>query len=166
MVLTMPSANKDFAEYCCELLASAGPCVARRMFGGWGISTDGLTLALMTDLGQGDRLWLKADADSRARFEAAGCERFTYTVRGVPKSMNYYSAPLYAMESQQCMAPWARLALESALKARSAPATRPRLAIESRAKPARPALKRSSAPATPPRARASAPKARRSSSKG
>ena len=116
----MPSTNQDFAEYCCELLASVGPCVARRMFGGWGISTGGLTLALMTNLGQGDQLWLKADAGSRARFEAAGCARFSYTARGVPRSMNYYSAPQDAMESPQLMAPWARLALESALTARSA----------------------------------------------
>lgn len=129
----MPSTNKDFAEYCCELLASVGPCVARRMFGGWGISTGGLTLALMTDLGQGDKLWLKADEASRARFEAAGCERFTYTVRGAPKSMNYYSAPVDAMEAPQCMAPWARLALESALKARSAGAKRAKPATKSRA---------------------------------
>jgi DNA transformation protein len=33
-------------------------------------------------------------------------------------SMNYYSAPDDAMESPQLMAPWARLALEAALKAR------------------------------------------------
>ncbi|MGH8822648.1 MAG: TfoX/Sxy family protein [Rhodoferax sp.] len=154
----MPSTNKDFAEYCCELLASAGPCVARRMFGGWGISTGGLTLALMTDLGHGDRLWLKADADSRARFEAAGCERFTYTARGVPKSMNYYSAPVDAMESQQFMAPWARLALESALKARSAPARLARPATKSKAKPAKPAVKRTMAPTAPPSARRKSPR--------
>jgi len=162
----MPSANKDFADYCCELLASAGPCVARRMFGGWGIGTGGLTLAIMTNLGQGDQLWLKADADSRAAFEAAGCKRFTYLVRGVPKSMNYYSAPVDAMESVQFMAPWARLALESALKARSAPARRARPASKSIAKPAKPAPKRSIAPAAPPSARATPPSARRKSIKG
>lgn len=136
------------------------------MFGGWGISTGGLTLAILANLGQGEKLWLKADTDSRAHFEATGCERFSYTARGVPKSMNYYSAPVDAMESQQFMAPWARLALESALKARSAPARRSRPGTKSRAKPAKPAVKRTTASATPPRARARPQSARRKSPKG
>ncbi|MCJ7800064.1 MAG: competence protein TfoX, partial [Polaromonas sp.] len=28
------------------------------MFGGYGISTDGLTLGILADLGQGEALWL------------------------------------------------------------------------------------------------------------
>ena len=51
------------------------------MFGGWGISTEGLTIALVADLGSGEKLWLKADDDTRRRFEEAGCERFTYACR-------------------------------------------------------------------------------------
>ena len=46
------------------------------MFGGWGLSVDGLTVAIVTDLGDGDTFWLKADADTLTRFEAAGCKRF------------------------------------------------------------------------------------------
>lgn len=116
----MPSAaNPDFAAYCCELLASAGPCDAKRMFGGWGIATGGLTMALIADLGQGERLWLKANDASRSHFEAAGCTRFIYLAKGVSKSMNYYSAPDEAMESPHAMAPWAQLALAAALQARA-----------------------------------------------
>ena len=113
----MPSKNQEFATYCCDLLGAIGPCVLRRMFGGYGISRDGLTVAIMTDLGQGEKLWLKADDDSRALFEAAGCQRFGYQREGVARSMNYYSAPEEAMDSPQLMAPWARLALDAALKA-------------------------------------------------
>ena len=109
--------NLEFANYCCDLLASAGRCVAKRMFGGFGISTGGLTVALMTDLGQGEKLWLKADDDSRAQFEVAGCQRFGYLQGGVARSMNYYSAPEEAMDSPPLMAPWARLALQAALAA-------------------------------------------------
>lgn len=114
----MPSKNQEFATYCCDLLGAIGPCVLRRMFGGFGISRDGLTVAIMTDLGQGEKLWLKADDESRALFEAAGCQRFGYLREGVSRGMNYYSAPEEAMDSQQQMAPWARLALEAALKAK------------------------------------------------
>ena len=108
----------EFAQYCCDLLSTVGPCVARRMFGGYGISTDGLTLALLADLRAGEKLWLKADETSRSVFEAAGCERFVYQAKDKLMSMNYYSAPDYAMESPALMGPWAQLALEAALKAR------------------------------------------------
>ena len=52
----MATPKDDFAIYCCELLSGVGPCVARRMFGGYGISTSGLTLALVADLGGGEKL--------------------------------------------------------------------------------------------------------------
>lgn len=116
----MASSDPEFARYCCELLASAGPCVAKRMFGGWGISTDGLTLAILADLGEGETLWLKADESTLAQFEAAGCKRFTYPSKDGPKSMNYYSAVPEAMESPALMRPWARLALEAAVRAHAA----------------------------------------------
>ena len=113
----MPSQNQEFATFCCDLLGAIGPCVLRRMFGGYGISLDGLTVALMTDLGQGEKLWLKANDVTRPMFEAAGCQRFGYLRQGVDRSMGYYSAPEDAMDSRELMAPWARLALQAALKA-------------------------------------------------
>jgi DNA transformation protein and related proteins len=119
--------SKEFASYCCDLLASAGPCVAKRMFGGFGISTEGLTLAILADLGDGEKLWLKGDDATRSRYEAAGCAIFTYPVKGVSRSMNYFSAPEEAMDSPDAMRPWAALALECALRARAAkPVTKPR----------------------------------------
>ncbi len=89
------------------------------MFGAWGISTGGYTIAIVADRGSGERLWLKADGAVRSYYEVAGCERFTYTAKGVQRSVNYYSAPQEAMESPQLMAPWARQALECALKAQA-----------------------------------------------
>lgn len=155
------SAATDFAQYCCELLVPIGPCVARRMFGGFGISTGGLTLALVADLGQGLQLWLKADDVSRAQFEGAGCTRFIYQAAGVAKSMNYYSAPDAAMESPDAMRPWARLALDSALKARMASAKSTRVATKKVAKfPPRkdqPPASRASASAARPQTRRKPP---------
>jgi DNA transformation protein len=103
------------------------------MFGGWGISTEGLTVAILADLGQGEILWLKANEESRPHFETQGCARFTYLVQGQLKSMNYYSAPADAMESPALMAPWARLAMQAALIAKNAKAAKkPRAKIKSR----------------------------------
>jgi len=119
--------DKSFADYSRELLQSAGPCVARRMFGGWGISVDGMTIAILANLGSGDTLWLKANADTRPVFEAAGCQRFSYEAAGTTRGLNYYSAPAEAMESPALMQPWARLALEAALIAKNTkPAKKPR----------------------------------------
>ena len=159
----MASPKDDFALYCCELLAGMGPCTARRMFGGYGISQAGLTLALVADLGGGEKLWLKADFECRALFEAAGCERFSYEMtRGGQRalhSLNYYSAPEEAMESAQLMLQWARLSLDCALKARSAQSPRVRAATKIVAKAVSPAT----TPAARPRAsRPSAPSAKAS----
>ena len=87
----MPT-NADFANNCCELLASAGRCVAKRMLGGFGISTDGLTIAILAHLGDGEKLWLKGDASTRSRYEAAGCAIFRSLAKGELRPMNHFSA--------------------------------------------------------------------------
>ncbi len=121
------------------------------MFGGWGIATDGLTLAIIADLGEGERLYLKTDADTRARFEAAGCQQFIYTAKGKPMAMNYYTAPEEAMDAAHAMAPWARLALESALKARKPSVKRSPSAAKSKVKPATKPPRATPARKTPPK---------------
>ena len=143
----MAGADPTFAQYCCELLSSVGPCTPRRMFGGWGISTGGVHIAIVADLGEGEKLWLKADGTIRSHYEAAGSQRFTYQAKGVERSVNFYSAPDEAMESVQLMAPWARQALDCALKAQSARDARSRPTTRSNARPASPAARRAAAPA-------------------
>ncbi len=152
----MATAPSDFAQYCCELLSSAGPCTSKRMFGGWGISTDGLTIAIIADLGDGEKLWLKASEDDIPQWEAAGCQRFTYasTKDGetVSRGMNYYSAPEEAMDAPHAMAPWARLALQAAVSAKAAKppkkvtkTTTPRKAVQ-KPKSLKPAAKTTAKP--------------------
>jgi DNA transformation protein and related proteins len=116
---TSTAQSRQFADYCCELLSTQGPCLPKRMFGGWGISVDAMTLAIITNLGGGEKLWLKGDEEARERFEAAGCERFTYQMKDRLASMGYYTAPEEAMDSPDAMRPWARLALECAIRARA-----------------------------------------------
>jgi DNA transformation protein and related proteins len=146
---TTSAVNRQFADYCCDLLSTQGLCVPKRMFGGWGISIEGMTLAIITNLGKGERLWLKGDEETRSRYEAAGCERFTFQMKDRLASMGYYTAPEEAMDSQDAMRPWARLALECALRARAAkPAPKPRAkpAVKAVAKPAKPRAAKSAAP--------------------
>lgn len=118
----MPKALPDpFVDHCMELLAPLGAVRGRRMFSGHGFYVDDLFVALLID----ERLYLKADAASRPRFEAAGCEPFSYATReGRRGVLSYWSAPDEALESPALMQPWARLALEAALRARAAEAVR------------------------------------------
>ena len=60
----MAGIQPEFAQYCCELLSGVGPCVAKRMFGGWGIGMDGMNIAILANLGDGDTLWLKVKPKS------------------------------------------------------------------------------------------------------
>jgi DNA transformation protein and related proteins len=107
-----------FVEHCLELLAPLGAPRARRMFGGHGLYVDDVFVALVAF----ERLYLKVDADSAPHFAAAGCEPFVYDAKGRSMTMSYHSAPPEAMESPALMAPWARLALQAALRARQAKA--------------------------------------------
>jgi DNA transformation protein len=120
------AADRELVEHCRELLAPLGTVRARRMFGGHGFYIDELFVALIAF----GRLYLKADATTRPRFEAAGCEPFVYDGQSKPVTMGYFTAPDDAMESPALMQPWARLALEAALRARAAK--------KAPAKPARP----------------------------
>lgn len=112
-----------FVDHCLELLAPLGAVRSRRMFGGWGLYLDELFVAIVF----GEQLYLKADETSRARFAAAGCTPFVYRGGGREITMGYWTAPPEALDSPPAMAPWARLALGSALAARAAAALkRPR----------------------------------------
>ena len=123
-MVTTRNAKNELAEHCRELLGNVGEVSVRRMFGGHGFYIDGLFVALIAY----ERLFLKTDAQSRPRFEAAGSEAFVYDGSGGKQvSVSYFSAPDQAMESPALMQPWARLALEAALRARAAkPPAKPR----------------------------------------
>ena len=115
------SVSKDFADYCCELLSGVGKPTAKRMFGGFAVYVEDVSIAWLLDLNKDNnaKLFLKASDETRAQYEAAGCQRFVYDMKGVPKSVNYYTAPDDAMESPDAMLPWARLALRCALEAKA-----------------------------------------------
>lgn len=103
-----------FASYACELLSGLGPCVAKRMFGGWGISVDGMNIGIIA----WDTLFLKTNADTEPQWLAVGAEPFVFEARGKRMKLNYHTPPAEALESPALMLPWARLALQAAVAAR------------------------------------------------
>jgi DNA transformation protein len=103
-----------FALHACELLSGVGPCVPKRMFGGWGISTDGMNIAIIA----WDTLFLKTNAETAPQWLAAGGRPFVYEFKGKSGKLNYHTPPDEALESPALMLPWARLALQAAVAAR------------------------------------------------
>lgn len=131
-----------FVSHCTELLAPLGSVRVRRMFGGWGLYVDDVFLALIAF----ERLYLKTNTETQARFEQAQCEPFVFESKGKSLTMSYWTAPAEALDSPALMAPWARLALQAALQARSAAQNRP--------------LRRVARPKTKPLAKAAAKRAK------
>lgn len=107
-----------FLDHCRELLAPLGPVRSRAMFGGHGLYVDDLFLALIAQ----DQLYLKVDAHNRQAFVDAGAEPFTYErarADGTAEQaqLGYYRPPEDAMDNPAAMLPWARRAMEAALRA-------------------------------------------------
>ena len=111
--------SEALIEHLRDLFEPLGPVSARAMFGGYGLYFDGIIIGVIMD----EALYLKTDAQTRGRFEAAGCAPFVYEMKGKPLPMSYWSLPEDAMDSPQAMRPWALLAIEAA---RRKPAPKPR----------------------------------------
>jgi len=105
----------ELVAHACELFAPLGAIRVKAMFGGWGFYCDELFFAIVAF----ETLYLKADAESAARFSDAGGEPFRYGRKdGRTETMNYWTVPGEALESPAEMRPWARLALAAALRGR------------------------------------------------
>ena len=101
-----------FHEHLRELFADVGPIDLRPMFGGHGLYLRGTIVGIVLD----EALYLKTDAGTRPRFEAAGCAPCVYDMKGRALQMSYWSVPAEAMESPHAMRPWAELAHAAALR--------------------------------------------------
>lgn len=111
----MPSPIQNpFVLHACELLGGVGVCTARRMFGGWGLSVDGMNIGLIV----AETLYLKTHPATLPQWLAAGAQPFVYEARGRRVSVNYHTPPAEALESPALMLPWARLTLQAGLAAR------------------------------------------------
>lgn len=96
-----------------EALEPIGRVTKRAMMGAAVLYLDGLVFAII----DGDEIWFKADADSAATWDDAGCERFTFTSKdGRVETMNYRRAPTDVYDDAEAMQSWARLALEASMR--------------------------------------------------
>jgi DNA transformation protein len=102
----------ELLRHLLELMQAWAPVTARAMFGGHGLYRDGQMFALVTD----DTLYLKVDAETQARFAAAGSAPFIYESATRRIEMSYWSAPAECLEHAAAMRDWCQLAFGAALR--------------------------------------------------
>jgi DNA transformation protein len=101
-------------DFLIELFAGFGPVAIRRMFSGFGISADGINFALALRGG----LYLRADEQTIARFEAEGSKPFSYQTRAKTVTVaSYWTLPERLYDDPDEMTDWARASLAAAQRA-------------------------------------------------
>jgi DNA transformation protein and related proteins len=101
-------------DFLIDLFSDFGPVTIRRMFSGFGISADGTNFALALRAG----LYLRADEQTVAKFEAEGSKPFQYQTRAKTVTVNsYWQLPARLFDDPEELAEWAKAALASAQRA-------------------------------------------------
>jgi DNA transformation protein and related proteins len=107
--------DRSLIDWIAEAMDPIGTVTHRKMMGGATFYCDGAPFAIIDSEGQ---LWFKADKDSDAAWDAAGCERFTYAfANGRVGSMNYRRAPDDVHDDADALRQWGMLGLEAGRRA-------------------------------------------------
>ena len=108
------------AEAIREMFSEFGPVTVRRMFGGAGISADGINFAIAFD----GVIYLKIDETTKPDFEREGSAPFVYTrykdtKRAARASLHYWRLPERLYDDPEELAAWASRALAVAQRAKA-----------------------------------------------
>ncbi len=128
--------DDGFLTYLLELLQPLGAVRHRRMFGGVGIYCDDVMFALTFD----EQVFLRAQVDEQALFDARGMGPFTYEAQGkTARIASYWQMPPELVDEPDELIDWARRAVVAAhqnklSKAKKSAAKTPR-AVEPASKP-------------------------------
>jgi DNA transformation protein len=152
-------------DFLVDLFAHFGPVTIRPMFSGFGISVDGTNFAMALRSG----LYLRADEQTIARFEAEGSKPFQYQTRAKTVTVNsYWQLPERLYDDPEDLTDWARASLAAAQRAalRKRPKTRKKTkkALAGNVVAKKAALKKAATKKVSPRKtakKAAKPKARR-----
>lgn len=116
-----PSFDEGLYAWVQEAMEPLGAVTMRKMMGGATLYLDGTIFAILDE----GEIWLKADSESDALWDAEGCEKFSVTFKdGKVDVMNYRRAPQDVYDDPEAMLRWAALAVEAGM--RGAAKKRPR----------------------------------------
>src|SRR3982074_1586180 len=117
-------------DFLIDLFADFGPVTIRRMFSGFGISADGTNFALALRGG----LYLRADGETIARFEAEGSKPFQYQTRTKTVTVaSYWQLPERLYDDPEELTGWATAALAAAQRAALKKGRKGRKAVKKKA---------------------------------
>ncbi len=106
--------DTGLVDWAKEALEPLGLITMRPMMGAATLYCDGAIFAVADD----GELWFKSDAETDAVWDAAGCDRFTFTDKtGKVETMNYRRAPSDVYDDPDAMREWARVAIAAGLRA-------------------------------------------------
>lgn len=107
--------DEVLVDWVREALEPVGSVTMRRMMGGATLYIKGAAFAIF---GSDGVLRFKADAETDARWDAAGCERFTYEfANGRIATMNYRRVPDDVYDDADSLREWAALAIAAGQRA-------------------------------------------------
>ena len=96
----MPKAKDDYADYVVDKLSGLGEVHSRAMFGGYGIFSEGLMFAMISD----GVLYFKVDNSNREMYEKAGSSKF-------PHGISYWEVPTDVFEDNARLYEWADISI-------------------------------------------------------
>ena len=104
-----------FRDHVADLFAPFGEVKIKLMFGGAGVYFKNQMFALLAD----ERIYLKANDETRPAFEAEKCKPFVFqTKNGELMAMSYVEVPPRLLDDPAELAKWARRAYEVAIAAK------------------------------------------------
>lgn len=108
--------SAEFRDYVTDLFDGFGEIKVKLMFGGAGIYHKDQMFGLIAD----ERIYLKANDETRGAFEAEGSKPFVFESKnGDTVAMSYLEVPPRLLDDTDELAKWARRAYEVAIKGRA-----------------------------------------------
>jgi DNA transformation protein len=109
--------SESFLDTVRDLIRDLPQTRIKRMFGGAGVFSGELMFALVFE----EDLYLRADADNRAAFEAEGLGPFTYRARdGAEMTLSYWRAPEAVWDDAEAARTWFQASVDAALRHKAA----------------------------------------------
>lgn len=102
-------ADDSFKDFVVDQLEGVGDITVRKMFGGFGIYSEGTFFAIISD----GVLYFKTNEKTRQRYSDAGMDCFCPSEEQVLK--NYFEVPPDILENREEICEWATEAIHSAL---------------------------------------------------
>lgn len=108
--------SAEFRDHVADLFAPFGEVKIKLMFGGAGVYYKDQMFALIAD----ERIYLKANEETRKAFATEGCGPFKFENKnGEILEMSYWEIPPRLLDNTDELAKWARRAYEVAIAGRA-----------------------------------------------